>query len=145
MEARRWEEDPEEAWQPLRRGWCLGSPEFREQMLEFMSGQLGENHSGALRRENATARAERIVGEELRRLGWSEQDLTCRRKSDPGKLALAARLRRETTLTIKEIASRVGLGTSKGANTNLHRWMNSEIQAGEDRLAIGPAVVPTRA
>ena len=64
-----------------------------------------------------------MVGEELRRLGWTEEDLARRRKSDPDKLALAARLRRETMLSVKQIARRVGLGTSKGANTNLHRWM----------------------
>ncbi len=29
----------------------------------------------------------------------------------------------QTTLSIKAIAARVHLGTSKGANTNLHRWM----------------------
>jgi len=33
-------------------------------------------------------------------------------------LAMAARLRKETTLSIKAIA-----GKSKGANTNLHKWM----------------------
>ena len=34
MELRRQaEEDPEEL-KPLRRGWCLGSTEFREAMLE---------------------------------------------------------------------------------------------------------------
>ena len=35
----------------------------------------------------------------------------------------AARLRKETILPIKSIAARVGLGTSKGANRNLHAWM----------------------
>jgi hypothetical protein len=43
--------------------------------------------------------------------------------SDPGKLALAARLRQETTLSIKGIAARVHLGTSKNANARLHQLM----------------------
>jgi len=59
----------------------------------------------------------------LARLGWSETDLASRRKSDPAKLALAARLRQETTLTIKALAARVHLGTSKSANARLHNWM----------------------
>ena len=54
-----------------------------------------EHHSGQLRRETSQAKAERIVGEELRWLGWHEGDLTRRSKGDPEKLALAARLRRE--------------------------------------------------
>jgi hypothetical protein len=53
-----------------------------------------------------------------------------RRKSDPAKLAIAAWLRRETTLSLhtlhtlkKKIATRVYLGTSRSANTQLHDWM----------------------
>ncbi len=61
--------------------------------------------------------------EELRRLGWDQRELALRRKSDPGKLTMAARLRRETMLSLKAIAARVGLGTSKGANVRLHEWM----------------------
>ena len=74
---------------------------------------LGEHHSGELRRETAAAKAERLIAEELSRLGWSESQLKSRRKSDGAKLAIAARLRKETTLSIKEIAQRVHLGTSK--------------------------------
>ncbi len=44
-------------------------------------------------------------------------------KSDPMKLALAARLRRETTLSIKQIAGRLNLGKPKGAKSNLHKGM----------------------
>jgi len=55
----------------------------------------------------------------------SEADLEGRRKNDPGKLAIAARLRKETILSIKGIAARVRLGTSKSANVNLHSWMRA--------------------
>jgi hypothetical protein len=68
--------------------------------------------------------------EELRRLGWKESDLAGQRKSDPKKLALASRLRRETTLSLKWIAGRVGLGTSKSANSKLHHWMRANEDAG---------------
>jgi hypothetical protein len=46
-----------------------------------------------------------------------------RRKHDPDKRKIGARLRRETTLTIKANAARVCLGTSKAANAKLHRHM----------------------
>ena len=62
-----------------------------------LEGDLGESHAGDLRRESAEVRAERIIAEELRRQGWRGADLAERRKSDPVKLALAARLRRQTT------------------------------------------------
>jgi hypothetical protein len=35
-----------------------------------------------------------------------------------------ARLRRETTLSIKEIAARLNLGKPKGAKSNLHKYMS---------------------
>ena len=57
------------------------------------------------------------------RLGWKEEELVRLRKNAPEKLAIAARLRKETILPLKSIATRVGLGTSKGANRNLHAWM----------------------
>jgi len=123
MEARRLEETEEAVLKVFRRGWLLGGEGFREEMLKRMEGKLGENHSGELRRETAQSKAERIVAEELRRLGWKEKDLQLRRKGDPAKLALAGRLRKETTLSIRDIAARVGLGTSRSANARLHRWL----------------------
>ncbi len=91
-------------------------------MLQMESG-LGEHHAGELHREVAAAKAGRIIAEELERQGWQETDLITRRKSDPAKLTIAARLRRETTLTIKAIATRVHLGSSKSANAKLHQHM----------------------
>jgi hypothetical protein len=97
-----------------------------------MAGKLGEHHAGEWRRESGEAKAERLVGQELKRLGWTEADLAVRRKSDPLKLAIAARLRRETTLTLKAIAARVQLGTSKGANPNPHKWMRARPPASRE-------------
>jgi hypothetical protein len=90
-EARRLEEADEEELKPLRRGWCLGSEQFRQEMLERMDGKLGENHSGKLHRETPEQKANRMVSEELSRRGWTESDLAARRRSDPDKLAIAVR------------------------------------------------------
>ena len=43
---------------------------FRKEQLERMEGGLGRRHAGELRRETAQAKADRLVAEELRRLGW---------------------------------------------------------------------------
>jgi len=123
MERRRTEETDPAVLGAMQRGWCLGSEGFKRQMLLRMEGDLGEHHSGELHRQAAQAKAERIVAAELRRLGWKEGDLEKRRKNDPDKLEIAARLRRETTLSVKDIAARMHLGTSKGANRNLHNHM----------------------
>jgi hypothetical protein len=76
-----------------------------------------------------------MIAEELRRLGWSERDLAIRRKNDPDKLAIAVRLRRETTLSIKTIAARVLMGTSNTANARLHRAMKELVTSGSGQGA----------
>jgi hypothetical protein len=124
MERRRLEEVDEEALKQFRRGWCIGSEAFRKECLEQMEGKLGDNHPGQARQETAEAKANRLIQEQLRLLGWTEADLASRRKSDPSKLAMAARLKAETTLPLKQIAERLHLGKPKGAKTNLHKWMN---------------------
>ena len=44
-----------------------------------------------------------------------------RPRSDPGKLAIAVRLRNETTWPAKWVAAWVQIGTAKGAKSVLHR------------------------
>ena len=77
---------------------------------------LGENHSGEQRLESAVAKGERVIARELGCLGWKREDLAARRQSDPEKVAIAMRLRRETTLTIEHLASRLSLGMPKSAS-----------------------------
>ena len=138
MERRRLEETDPEDLKALRRGWCLGSEGFRRELLLRMEGKLGQHHSGELHRASAEAKAERIIAEELQRQGWHEADLVGRRKSDIIKLEIAARLRRETTLSTKAIAARVHLGSAKAANRSLHHYMGRGAAAsvGQGQLAI---------
>ena len=120
LEERRGAEEGNE-FKAVRRGWCLGGARFREQLLEHMAGGMGEHHGGEERQETAVAVAERIVGEELQRLGWGEAELTNRRKGDAGKVAAARRLRRESTMTLKWIAQRLRMGSASMVTHALRR------------------------
>jgi putative transposase len=120
MEARRAAANDETQWKPIRRGWCFGPPEFKARLLEQMEDKLGEHHSGEMRRESAHARAERLIAQALKRLQWNASELARRPKSDPAKLALAARLRKETTLTIRQLAERLHMGSWKSLNNKLY-------------------------
>jgi hypothetical protein len=62
MEKRRFEADGKEA-KALERGWCIGSEQFRRELL--VHGQIGQNHFGQERRESAKERGRRILGETL--------------------------------------------------------------------------------
>jgi hypothetical protein len=80
-------------------------------LLAVAVGRVGPNHYGAQRRETGAQKAERLVQEELARLGWHENDLRARRKGDPRKVMLARRLREETTMSLKWIARRLQMGS----------------------------------
>ena len=89
-----------------------------------MEGKVGENHQARPGSKPRRPRPNRIVAEELARLHWTRDDLIARQNSHPAKLMLAARLRQETTLSVKQIAERLRLGKPKGARTTLHKFMN---------------------
>ena len=56
-------------------------------------------------------KAERVVKEEMERLGWDEDALRGRRKGHRAKVRLARRLRQETTMSLKWIAERLQMGS----------------------------------
>ena len=120
LEERRGAEEGEE-FKPIRHGWCLGDETFREELLAQMSERMGAEHYGEERAETAEALAERIIAEELKRGRWQEADLKTRPKGDPVKLALAARLRAETTMTVGWITERLAMGTRGYLNHLLYR------------------------
>jgi putative transposase len=108
MEARRIAEqgaDPE-AELP---GWCVGSEAFRRELLAQM--KAGPEHFGKEIRESEEEKAERLVGAEIKKLGWREAGLVSRPKGDPDKVRMALRLRQETTMTLAWVAQRLHMGT----------------------------------
>jgi len=120
LEERRGAEEGEE-FKPIRRGWCLGEEKFREELLTQMSERMGAEHYGEERAETAEALAELIIAEELKLERWQEADLKTRPKGDSVKVALAARLRAETTMTVGWIAERLAMGTRGYLNHLLYR------------------------
>ena len=68
------------------------------------------DHYGPELREADAAHAEKALQRELRRRGWREAELERRRKGDPQKMAIAWRLRQETTMTLQWVAQRLRMG-----------------------------------
>ena len=81
MEARR-AADLGKEWKAVRRGWCLGSQEFRQALLEQMQGRSGPYHGGQERRETEEAWAKQLLAEELKRRRCTVAELARRRKGD---------------------------------------------------------------
>ena len=87
-----------------------------------MAELAGTSHYGEELRESAEEKAQRIVAEEMQRLGWKEDELRRHRKGHRLKVKIARRLRQETTMTLQWIADRLQMGTwTHVANRLYHR------------------------
>ena len=95
----------------LRRGWFFGDRALKQALLKEMENSFCEHHQGEEVWESAVQHAESVVSEELKRLGWREEQLERRRKGDEGKVHIARRLRTETTMSMKWIAERLRMGS----------------------------------
>jgi REP element-mobilizing transposase RayT len=110
MEGRRQENTAQE-FRALERGWCLGAEQFRQELLEQVNTRPGPSHFGDTVQEAIEVRAERLARAGLKRLRWTEQNLSARRKGDPSKVALARELRAHTTMPLAWIAERLCMGS----------------------------------
>ena len=118
IEARR-QAELEQEFKAVRRGWFLGDRAFRKELLGQIQERRGAEHYGAERFESDEAKALSILEQELRRRGWKGEELKARRKGDKNKVAIAARLRRETTMTLKWLAQHLEMGSWNNVSNRL--------------------------
>ncbi len=74
-----------------------------------------------VRLTSPAAQAERIIRQVLEECG-SQAQLRKQARGERRKVALAARLRAETTVTVAWIAARLAMGTPGYLNNRLYRW-----------------------
>jgi len=110
MEQRRAQERAAD-YEEIRRGWCLGSAEFRQELLASAAEHAGPSHYGGERFQSSEERARRMVAKELEKLGWDDEELARRRKGDKQKVRMAGQLRAETTMSLSWIARRLRMGS----------------------------------
>jgi hypothetical protein len=129
MERRRAEESGAN-YEAIRGDWMVGSEAFRQELLAAAVERVGPSHYGAERQETGLQKAERVVQEELERLGW-EEELRARRKGHRAKVLLARRLREETTMSLKWIAQRLHMGSWTYVSNLLNEHPATQPQAQE--------------
>ena len=95
----------------VRRGWCLGGEAFRKELLLQMADRRGAEHYGEERAEIELEKAERIIAAGLKKAHWTKADLKRQRKGHAVKVRLAQQLRKQTLLTVGQIAERLHMGT----------------------------------
>ncbi len=85
-------------------------------------GTPGEHHGGPEPSETEIEKARRLIASELARAGWSVEQLARERKGAAVKVAIARRLRQETTMPLKWIAAELHMGTW----THLNRLLRTQ-------------------
>ena len=116
-EERAAEETPgraKERYKELRRGWYIGSDEFKERLLEKLEqgGREIRDRSGNLqmRRDHGEERARKIVSCGLKVFKLDEGGLQGLAKSDGRKAAIGHVARRETTVSLDWVSKRLAMG-----------------------------------
>jgi REP element-mobilizing transposase RayT len=104
----------DEEWKSLRRGWYVGSKGFaeklQEQLDQVMKGRRRESHSGEAKAAHDEAAAERELQRAFRALGLDEGAVERLAKGAREKVVLAWWLRRRTTVSLRWVSERLGMG-----------------------------------
>lgn len=127
----------QQEWGAMRRGWFVGGADFRDRLLDRVDQILGqgakESHRGEAVREHGEREALRMIVRGLDCLGVTEEELRCRRKSDPVKLILAWLVRTRTTAKAAWITEQLNMG-HRSAVSNAVRRVEEGREAGLKRL-----------
>ena len=102
----------DDQWDHIRRGWCFGTDEFKEEMLEridLSSGQR-DSFSGDEVGAHDELDAERLVTAGMVVLGLDENRLTGLKKGAEEKTLLAWLVRKNTAVSNAWIADRLKMG-----------------------------------
>jgi hypothetical protein len=121
METRRMSDDPHEV-KKIERGWCYGSEDFRQELLQQMESSFGHHHDGVEKQQSAEAKAQRILSDELKQRKIRTEELEKLKKGDPLKVKMAFRLRQETTMTWDWIAQQLAMGADGCADSAVRRY-----------------------
>ena len=104
----------DEAWKALRRGWYVGDEGFADKLKEHlglaMKGRRRESHSGEAKAAHDEAAAERELQRAFRALGLDEGLVERLPKGAAEKVVAAWWLRRKTTVSLRWVSERLGMG-----------------------------------
>ncbi len=102
----------------LRRGWYLGSDDFRTELLQRFSKQVegrkikaADGYNGPEWKDHGETRAAQLLAAGLEHFGLSLEELQRCRKGDPRKILLAGLIQAETTVRLDWITEQLRMGT----------------------------------
>lgn len=106
--------DVDEKWEHIRRGWCFGTDEFREELMPHIQGAAKgvrrDSLEGEALKSHDGQAAETLLGVLLKDAGLIDEDLQTMPKGAREKKLLAWGLRTYTTVSREWIAVRLNMG-----------------------------------
>ena len=95
----------------LRRGWCFGSEQFRQRLLELPVVRGNPRHSGGqIHHSHDEKEAMRLIESGLKGLKLTRQQLATLPKGDSRKIAVAFVVKKRTVMTNEWIAGQLNMG-----------------------------------
>ena len=130
--AMNFENDPEagrreDFEKQIKRGWFIGSEEFRERLNERLVGRgRNDNYRGRQRREHDAWEAGRLLEAGLTALNLTEEEILESRSVRLEKQALAWLVKSHTAVTGKWLAERLRMGHPVNASRAIGRFRKAE-------------------
>ena len=122
----------ETQWKALRRGWYAGGESFAGQLRGRIEGLLAGrrrgSHSGVAKREHGERAAEEWLAAGLAKLGLAAEALHGRRKVTGEKSALSQWLRERTTVSLRWVSERLGVGHCSNARRASRKMRATDVR-----------------
>lgn len=111
----------------MSKGWAIGSVKYKKELLEEHSDALTALRRGESETENLRqAILEDKLTSLLRKVGKKRTDLRREGKSVPWKLALAATLKQETTVTNRWLGDNLKMGNMYEVSRKVSAWLRKK-------------------
>ncbi|WFB37179.1 transposase [Kiritimatiellota bacterium B12222] len=111
----------------IKRGWAIGSEEFKEKIDALLSGKTeNDNFRGDQRKEHGQREAEHLLTLALKEVEWDEEAFLDAPSAMLEKQAVAWLLKTKTTVTGKWIAERLCMGHRVNASRAISRFRSEE-------------------
>ena len=118
-------------WKALRRGWYAGDESFAEKrrgrIERVLAGRRRESHSGGAKREHGERAAEELLAVGVAKLGLAPEVLRLGRKVTAEKAALSQWLRERTTVSLRWVSGRLGMGHYSNAGRGIRKMGTQDV------------------
>lgn len=126
-------DDPMKAddqWQKIRRGWAYGTDEFRLQVQRILdvavTGKRRESFMGEEMRLHDEREAERLLRQGLKCCNIVEEELPELKKGDARKKVIAWHIRKNTSVRVEWITTRLHMGSTSNFSYNYRLVENAK-------------------